>query len=351
VGVRRAVAVAINRRLIVLGAGGFFGSVATDCLQAEGFTPVRSSRRPGIFELQIDANDAGSIRSKLRPGDIVLDAAGPFQTRNTALVEGATEVGFDVVDLSDSFAYAARMVAMRDRIDPAATRILTSCSAVSAVSAALVRLSGVAEPARVSVFLAPASRATANPATIRSFLASIGKPVMVRREGRVIAMPGWRTSRTFGWPGGRTARGYLTESADALLLPAIWPSLRSVDFWVDTQAPVVNALLAAAAIHPLGAALVQRLSGVGSAIARRVGAAAGAFGVEVEHADGAVVRRVLSGSTGSYLIAVAPAVLAVRALASGQFAHTGLIPPDHHVDPQELLTYLQSSGIREARDP
>ncbi len=99
-------------RVIVLGGGGFFGSVATDCLQAEGFTPVRSSRRPGVFELQVDANDAESIRSSLRPGDIVLDAAGPFQSRTTALVTAATEVGFDVVDLSDSFAYAARILAM-----------------------------------------------------------------------------------------------------------------------------------------------------------------------------------------------------------------------------------------------
>ena len=338
-------------RVIVLGAGGFFGSVATDRLLAEGFTPVRSSRRPGIFELQIDADDADSIKSRLRPGDIVLDAAGPFQTRTTALVEAAIEVGFDVVDLSDSFDYAARVLALRDRIDRSGMRVLNACSAVSAVSAVLIRLSGVAEPVRASVFLAPATRATANPATIQSLLASLGKPVMVRRDGQVIAMPGWRTSRTFGWPGGRTARGYLTESADALLLPAIWRSLRSVDFWVDTQMPVVNALLAAAAMHPLGRALVQRLSGVGSAIARRVGTAAGAFGVEVEQADGAAFRRVLSGSTGSYVIAVAPAVLAVRALASGRFAHTGLIPPDHHIDPQELLTYLQSSGIRVARDP
>lgn len=339
------------RRVIVLGAGGFFGSLATDRLLAEGFAPVRSSRRPGIFELQIDANDADSIRSRLRPGDIVLDAAGPFQTRTTALVEAATELGFDVVDLSDSFAYAARVVAMRDRIDRAGVRILTSCSAVSAVSAALVRLTGVAEPERVSVFLAPASRATANPATIRSFLASVGRPVTVRRDARLVLQAGWRSSRRFAWPGRGIRRGFLTESADALLLPEVWPSLQDVDFWVDTQAPVVNALLAAAAIHPLGAALVERLSGVGSAIARRVGAGAGGFGIEVEHADGAVVRRILSGSTRSYVIAVAPTVLAVRALASGQFAHTGLIPPDQHIDPQQLLSYLQSSGIRVACDP
>jgi hypothetical protein len=335
-------------RVIVLGAGGFFGSVATECLLAEGLLPVRSSRRPRTFELQVDADDPGSIRSVLQAGDIVLDAAGPFQTRTTALVEAATEVGFDVVDLSDSFAYAARILALRDRIDRAGVRILTSCSAVSAVSATLVRLSGVAEPVRVSVFLAPASRATANPATTRSFLASVGRPVMVRRDARLVSQAGWQVSRRFAWPGRVNSRGFLTESADALWLPEVWPSLRDVDFWVDTQVPLLNGLLQASAYGAIGAAAIHRLSAVGAALAKPFGSVAGAFAVEVEREDGSLVRRILWGKARSYLIAVAPAVLAVRTLAGGRFHETGLVPVDRQVDPKELLTYLAAAGI-EAR--
>lgn len=338
-------AAAIARRIVVLGAGGFFGSVATERLVAEGLTPVRSSRRPGIFELQIDANDPGSVRSKLHSGDIALDVAGPFQNRNTALVEAATEVGFDVVDLSDSFAYAERILAIRDRIDRSRVRVLTSCSAVSAVSAALVRLTGIREPARVSVFLAPASRATANPGTIRSFLGSVGRPVSVWRDGRPASRAGWRTSRPFPWPGRRNARAFLTEGADALLLPEVWPSVRAVDFWVDTQLPLANAFLRTAARIPGGPALVGRLSVVGPAVARRLGATAGGFGVEVEAPDGGVVRRVLSGIAQSYLIAVAPAVLAVRALAAGRFDREGLVPVDRQADADELVRYLATAGI------
>jgi len=342
------VAAQIDRRLIVLGAGGFFGSVATDRLLAEGFTPVRASRRPGNVDLQIDADDADSLRSRLHPGDIVLDAAGPFQTRTTALVEAAIEVGFDVVDLSDSFAYAARILAMRDRIDRTGARILTSCSSISAVSAALVRLSGVAAPSRVSVFLAPASRATANPATIRSFLASVGRPVTVRRDAREVSLIGWRLSRRFAWPGRGTRRAFLTESADALWLPGIWPSLRDIDFWVDTQMPLANVILQASACIPVGPAAVRALSGMGAALARRLGAAAGAFAVEVKGQGGSVVARILWGNARSYLIAVAPAVLAVRALAAGRLPETGLVPVDRQVDPEELMTYLAAAGI-EAR--
>jgi len=335
-------------RVIVIGAHGFFGQLATLRLRESSLEPIRASRRAGISELYVDADDPGSIRSVLQAGDIVLDAAGPFQTRTTALVEAATEVGFDVVDLSDSFAYAARILAMRDRIDRTGARILTSCSSISAVSAALVRLSGVAAPSRVSVFLAPASRATANPATIRSFLASVGRPVTVRRDARAVSLIGWRLSRRFAWPGRGNRRAFLTESADALWLPGIWPSLRDVDFWVDTQMPLANGILQASARIPVGPAAVRALSGMGAALARRLGAAAGAFAVEVEGQDGSVVARSLWGNARSYVIAVAPAVLAVRALAAGRLPETGLVSVDRQVDPEELMSYRAAAGI-EAR--
>jgi hypothetical protein len=333
------------RRVIVIGAHGFFGHVATLRLREAGLEPISASRHAAISELQVDADDPGSIRSVLHAGDIVLDAAGPFQTRTTALVEAATEIGFDVVDLSDSFAYAGRILAIRDQIDRSHARVLTSCSAVSAVSASLVRLSGIREPVRVSVFLVPASRATANPGTIRSFLASVGRSVTLQRDGRLVSRVGWRSSRPFSWPGRRNVRAFLTESADALLLPEVWPSLQDVNFWVDTQMPFVNALLHGCAQFPVSAALVRRLSGLGSAIARRRGALAGAFGVEVEGPSGSIVRRLLSGPTQSYMIAVAPAVLAVRALAAGWSRQTGLVQVDGQVDPDELVSYLAASGI------
>jgi len=346
VGIRHAVAAALGRRIVVLGASGFFGSLAADRLDADGLAPVRAARRASGVDMHIDATDARSIRAALRARDIVLDAAGPFQIRNTALVEAAIDVGFDVVDLSDSMAYARSVLALRDRFDRAGVRILTSCSAVSAVSATLVRLSGVAEPTRVSVFLAPASKATANRATIESFLSSVGTPVTGRRAGQLAEARGWATARRIVWPGRGDGHGFLIESADALLLPEVWPSLREVDFWVDTQVPALNALLQISARLPLAVELLRRMAGLGATLARRLGSAAGAFGVEVAAADGAVVRRVLDGPQQSYLIAVAPAVLAIKAVAAGRLEDRGLVRADRQVDSNELIGYLATAGIR-----
>jgi hypothetical protein len=168
---------------------------------------------------------------------------------------------------------------------------------------------------------------------------------MVRRDARLVSQAGWQVSRRFAWPGRVNSRGFLTESADALWLPEVWPSLRDVDFWVDTQVPLLNGLLQASAYSAIGAAAIHRLSAVGAALAKPFGSVAGAFAVEVEREDGSLVRRILWGKARSYLIAVAPAVLAVRTLAGGRFRETGLVPVDRQVDPKELLTYLAAAGI------
>jgi len=329
----------------VLGARGFFGALAVTHLQAEGIVPQQASRRSGL-DLVLDAENADSVRAALRPGDIVLDAAGPFQNRSPTLVEAALEMGFDLVDISDSFSYATSVYALRERIGAAGIRVLTSCSAVSAVSAALMRLSSVSAPVRASVFLAPAAKETANQATALSLVESIGRPVRLRRGGRQATARGWQSSRVFNWPppAGRV-RGYLAESADAFLLPHIWPTLHDVDFWVDSHIPFVDPLLVAGSRLPGFGLLARRVLVVGLPIARKVGSGAGSFGVEVEDATGLVVRSMLWGPRQSYVLAVAPAVLAVRDLRTGRAPEPGLIAADRHVSGADLLAYVSRFGI------
>jgi hypothetical protein len=298
------------------------------------------------MDLRIDADDATSIRAVLHHGDVVLDAAGPFQTRTLALIETAIEVGFDVVDLSDSLGYATRVQTLRDRIRAAGIRVLTSCSAVSAVSAALIRSSGILQPVRASVFLGPAAKDTAHQATAIALLGSVGQAVGVRRAGRLATSRGWSESRRFHWPSPvARVRGYLTESADCLLLSELWPTLMDVDFWVDTGIPWLNGVLFVSGGTPGFSPLARRLLPVGLILAKRFGSAAGSFGVRVEDGRGWAVHCLLSGPQRSYLIAVAPAMLAVRALTAGRLSSSGLIPVDRQIDALDLLDYLGRRGI------
>jgi hypothetical protein len=236
--------------------------------------------------------------------------------------------------------------ALRERIDAAGIRVLCACSTVSAVSAAMIRLSGLAAPVGFTCVLAPATRYTARPGTAGSLVASVGAPVDVLRDGQLVRRIAWREARTFTLPApvGAVRARLLGGGPDALLLPEVWPSLRHTSFYVHSNVPGLDALLAAAARWPR---LLRRIGtpAPALALARLLGARRGWVLYEVEDAGGRLVRCLLTGEGRSYDAAVVPAVLAARALAAGTFSARGLVPPDRHVAPDVLLAALRDAGL------
>ena len=333
-------------RIVVLGGRGWFGAAAAASLLRDGGHPLVASRRPGA-DLMIDAEDPASVRAALHERDVVIDAAGPFQRRSIALVESCLKLGCDVVDLSDSLDYARRLQALGPRIERAGIRVLTSCSSVSAVSAALVRLIGVNNPVRVSAVLAPATKNTSTAATARSLVSTLERPINVWRGGAFVERRAFSETRAFTFPSpiGHVS-GRLGESPDGLWLPPVWPTLRDVDFWIDTRRRALGALLAAAARHRSLLRVVRGLQPAGRTVTKYFGARSGGFAIEVEDAGGTPAAAGFVHETHSAVVAVAPAVLAARALAAGRVGATGLIPPDRHVDPWELLAWVERAGVR-----
>lgn len=329
------------RRIIVLGGFGLFGRAAVERLRADGLAPMALSRRTGV-----DAENGASLRAALRPGDVVIDTFGPFQDRSLTLLEIALELGCDVIDLSDSLAFAQRVLAQRSRIERAGIRVLTGCSSVSAITAAFIILSGVQEPVRVRTVLVPATRHTAHAGTTGSLVRSIGRPVHVLRDGRLVSRRAWTESVWFDLPApiGRV-QAFLFESADSVLLPPIWPSLRGVDFFVTTHAPGLNRVLSWAARWAALRTLVGLGHRPGLPIARWLGARSGGFMAEVTGGEGTVTRLALVAAEHAHYMSVAPAVLAARALVEGRFAPTGLVPAHLHVEPAALLDYVRGLGI------
>jgi saccharopine dehydrogenase-like protein len=293
-----------------------------------------------------DAEDPAALRAALRSHDVVIDAAGPFQQRSTTLVEACLTIGCDVIDLADSFDYLSKIHSLAPAIARAGVRVLTACSSVSAVSAALVRLSGVQAPVRVSTFLAPAIRKTATPGTSISLLSTLDRPVRLLRNGSIVRGLVFSQTRAFTFPppiGEISAR--LAESADAITLPRVWPSLRDVDFWVDTRRRLLNSLIATAArSRSLGVAM-RGAEATGRRIMKYVGSTSGGFGIELKESNGDSHSSGFLHPNHSYIVAVVPAVLAARRIAAGSCAQTGLVPSDRQVDPWEMVGYLRESGI------
>jgi hypothetical protein len=333
------------RRIVVLGGLGLFGRTAATQLRQWGMQ-VFTASRGAKADLQIDANDPASVRAALRPDDIVLDAAGPFRERSAALVEVAIEVGFDVVDINDDLSYAEKMLALETRIVGGGVRVLSSASTVSAIAAMIVRLSGVVAPMHVTVFLAPATRHTANRGAALSLLGTAGRPIRIYRDGCQQTRLGWSESRRFTMPEPLgPIFGWLFESADTVYLPQIWPTLREVTMFVDTNLPFANIVMRLAADHTLIRRMLERHVGFGTWLARKLGSTTGGVGYEIVDANDRIVRWAITSRENSYVVAVAPAVLAARAIVQQRFPHQGVVPPNRHVDPDELREFFHANGI------
>lgn len=328
-------------RIIVVGARGFFGSAVVRILRAEQCTPLIASRHPG-GDLVLDVEDRGTIRKSIRAGDVIVDATAPFQTRTATLVDEAIAAGADVVDLSDSFAYA-RLVWTRDSAArERGVRVLNACSSVSVLSAFAIERSRIHEPVALHGFLAPATRNTANHGAAESLLASVGRSITVRRAGELKHLKGWLDSRKFA---SLRRRGHLTEMADAFTLPRVYPSLRDVDFWVDPNTYGARALLGLVAHVPALSGIAGAFARYGIVLARILGTGEGILAYEIEGAAGEHATIAFTGHE-SFLMAAIPSALAAARLASGKPCPAGIVPVHRQVDMDALGAALTRHGIR-----
>ena len=309
------------RRVVVLGGAGFFGRLIMERLGAAGLQPIGASRSWG--EMRIDANNAEQIRANLKKRDIVVDAAGPFQKRTPALIDAARTIGFDVVDISDSPEYAAMVYEREVPISAAGIRVLTSCSALSSAGAIVIKESGIEQPRRLRAYLLPASRHTANPATILSFLHGVeGQPRTIR----------------FGPPLGDRS-GITVKSVDSITLPRAFPSLAVTELVVDSGRPYANALLRSKLVR----GLIERNHVKALKLIRRIGATSGVLAFEVSSAL-RHKQRMFTGEK-SYMLAVIPAIEAAIAIAGGKHKGRGVVPASEHVGVDEFYEAVKREGI------
>jgi saccharopine dehydrogenase-like NADP-dependent oxidoreductase len=328
--------------VVVLGGTGFFGGAAVELLRGRGIPAITAARRRGA-ELHVDAEDADSLRQALRPGDIVLDAAGPFQRRTTVLAETAIELGLDVVDIADSLDYVERVLAHAEAAGSAGVRLLPACSTASVVSSAMVAWSDIEHPVELAVLLVPTTRRTAVSATASSLLSSVGRPIRILEDGRWSRRIGFGETRR--WEGPLPGVGGLFETPDGLMLPRAHPTLSTVSWYVDPNIPGVRALLGLAAGVPLLRQAMQHGLPLALPIARALGSDRGGLAAEVRGVGGEVARVTLTAPRNAYRMAVLPAVLAVRALLDAEMDGAGVIPVHRQLPEARLLTELERLGF------
>ncbi len=169
---------------------------------------------------------------------LVVDAMGPFQAYGAdpyRVVKACLALGLDYMDLADGSDFVKGIARFDEEARARDVFVLSGVSSFPALTAAAVRqlAEGLASIDSVKAGIAPSPHAGLGLNVIRAIAGYAGKPVPVLREGQRSVAYGFSESMryTIAPPGHlplRSTRFSLVDVPDLLLLPQLWPDLRSV---------------------------------------------------------------------------------------------------------------------------
>lgn len=335
-------------QVLLIGAAGVFGSRLAEGLARSGFDLTLAGRsrsraealadrlRAAWPQVRIDslALDTAQVTPDvLRAwgGELVVDAAGPFQGAEPVVARAAVAAGLHYVDLADARDFVARFDALDTAARAAGVVTLTGASSTPALSHAVLdaMTAGWTRIDRVEAAISPGARAPRGPSVMAAVLHWIGRPVRVFEDGGWRERPGWGkvVYRDFGAAGRRPVS--LSETPDLDLMVSRFAPTSAAVFMAGIQpAPLhwagwATARAAAATGVDLRshAALLSRLSGLGAGW----GDDRGAMRVEATGMDAAgratrtVWVLIAPPGVGPYTPGL-PALAVIKRIAAGRVA-------------------------------
>ncbi len=327
-------------RVLVIGAGGVFGSRLAKGLVRDGFEVVVAGRglaRAEATQAEVGAAFATALDTRsLTAADltatgasIVVDAAGPFQGAEPRVAKAAIAAGLHYVDLADGRDFVAGFGALDKAATAAGITALTGASSTPALSNAA--LDALTEDwtriDAVEAAISPGTRAPRGRSVTEAILSWLGRPVRVFQDGGWTERTGWGAvvTRDFG-PAGRR-RLSLCETPDLDVLAERFGPAGSVLFLAGLEPGFAHwSGWALARLVRLTGADPRKLTGLIiflSRLAAPFGSDVGAMRVEATgcDAEGRAVRAVwlLIAPPGVGPVTPGiPALAAVKALAAGR---------------------------------
>lgn len=353
--------------IVVIGATGYTGGLVAREL-AGGATPFVLAARDadrlkavagevaGGAPQVVDVTDRDSLRRLIRPGDAVINTAGPFTELGEPVVEACIDGGAHYLDTTGEQPWMRTMYQRHDGAARSAGVAVVNAMAFEYAlgDCALTLGAGeLGEPIATADVVYAWGGAASSKGTRRTVLRMLGRRGWVRRDGEFRRQRPAARHRTVRLASGTllhgvsfgsgevvtaprhlsvgTVRGWLVMGAwSARLVPLVAPAL-----------PVVMPLL-----RPLLEPLVVR-TGDPTAAER----AASRFTIRVELDSGAGRRHAVEvhGRDPYGLTAVAAVYGARRAL--GGDAPAGVLAPSHLVEPGPFLASLTPHGVSVLHDP
>jgi len=218
-------------RVLVIGAGGVFGSRLAKGLVGDGFEVVvagRSLERAEATKVEVGAASATALDTRsLTAADltatgagIVVDAAGPFQGAESCVARAAIAAGLHYVDLADARDFVAGFAALDVAAKAAGVTALTGASSTPALSNAVLDAltKGWTRIDAVEAAISPGARAPRGRSVTEAILSWLGRPVRVFEDGAWTQRTGWgaAVTRDFGPAGPRRLSLCETPDLDVL---------------------------------------------------------------------------------------------------------------------------------------
>jgi hypothetical protein len=352
-------------RVVVLGGAGNFGARIVRALQADpNIELVSAGRRaitvpgaPGVRTAVLDVwgSDFARQLALLQPG-LVIHCVGPFQGQDYRVARAALSSGAHYLDLADGRDFVADFAAAMNADAARAGRVaISGASTLPALSTAVIdALREGLSLLEVEIAIAPGQKAPRGAATLAAVFSYLGRPVQVW-EDRV-----WR--ERFGWMDLRRFRfmfgsrwGALCDVPDLALLPARYPTLRTVRFHAALEFGVQHLVLwKLAAIRRLGLPIpVDRVAVALNRLAGAFDGLAGQWGgmrvsVLGRRVTGETVRRTwlltVPAMDGPEIPCMA-AILLARRIAGGGRLPAGSFPCMGFVSLAEFAAEFARWGI------
>ena len=235
------------KRVLVIGGYGGFGARLSRRLAAAGhhvlvagrsgekaarFASTLAGAEPVVADRQ---HDLAPVLAACRP-DLVVDAAGPFQSSDYRVPQACIAAGIPYLDLADARGFVGGIGALDEAAKAADVAIIAGASSAPALTGAVVRrlAAGLDRVERVEIALSASSSVTAGASVAAAILSYVGRRVRLWRGGRWQHGHGWQELRRERMQAGawRLPKRWvaLIDVPDHDLLPAMLPGRPSVVF-------------------------------------------------------------------------------------------------------------------------
>jgi len=247
---------AAGRPILILGAFGSFGRRITEALARTTDLPLIAAGRripaqlpdpwDGVNALATDAAtlSVGDLR-QLNPA-LLIDAVGPFQSRDRRLAKICIGLGIHYIDLGDGREFVESVDELNDAALQNGVLVVSGASTVPALSSAAIDFLAPAFSAieEIEIGIAPGYLGPRGLATIRSILGYTGRAIPIWRNAKIERAYGWSDTRLHRYPPPVGLRYLsLVDVPDTALIPLRLPRLTQLSIRAGLEVPLVHHML------------------------------------------------------------------------------------------------------------